>query len=275
MKLLAIVEDTFREALARKTIIAFAAISTLFLIIALLVAIFSGPVAQSSIGMMQLPKEKGVPVTVEDMTRWVEAGLAGFLHFIALLLSIFATASIIPNTMDKGAIDLLLSKPVSRSQIIHGKFIGGVLMVLLNVSYYVVGMWLIVSLKTGYWNAHFLLVIPVVTFSFMVMYALIMAIGVASQSSALGIIVSYVFLYLISPILFMHEQGQFAFVESETVHTIISAFYHVLPKPNDFSMLCEKLVVQQDVALTAVWTSALFCAAMYGLTLYLFKRKDF
>jgi ABC-2 type transport system permease protein len=270
MKLAAIIEDTFREALARKTIIAFMAISTFFLLIALVLALFLDT------GSVLTPQTQGgVTLTIEDGARIVEAGLAGFLHFIALLLAIFATASIIPNTMDKGAIDLLLSKPVSRFEIIHGKFIGSALMVLINVSYYIVGMWLIVSFKTGYWNPQFLLVIPVVTFSFIVMYAMIMVIGIASQSSALAIIVSYFYLYLISPLLFMREQGLFLFIRSESVRDVISAVYYVLPKPNDFSAIAEKLVMHQEIAWMPIWTSALFCAAMYGLGLYLFKRKDF
>jgi ABC-type transport system involved in multi-copper enzyme maturation permease subunit len=271
MKLPAIIEDTFREALARKTIIAFAAISTLFLVIALLVAIFT---PGGGITLPQ-PNEGGVALSPEQLAWSIEAGLAGFLHFIALLLAIFATASIIPNTMDKGAIDLLLSKPVSRFEIIHGKFIGGTLMVLINVSYYVIGMWLIVSIKTGYWNAQFLLVIPVVTFSFIVLYSLVMVIGVASRSSALAIIVSYGYLYLISPLLFLHEKGAFPFIQSETLDTIITTVYYILPKPNDFSAIAEQLVLHQEAAMMPLWSSAIFAAAMYGLALYLFKRKDF
>ena len=272
MKLLAIIEDTFREALARKTIIAFAAISTFFLIIAALVAVFTDT---SAIITPQGPKTATAAVTLEQGTRFIEAGLAGFLHFIALLLSIFATASIVPNTMEKGAIDLLLSKPVSRFDIIHGKFIGGTLMVLLNVAYYVIGMWLIVSVKSGYWNANFLLVIPVVTVSFIIMYSVIMVIGIASQSSALSIIVSYFFLYLVSPLLASRELGLFKLIASETVQGIVSVVYYILPKPHDFSEIAEALVLHQDISWMPVWSSLLFCGAMYALALFLFKRKDF
>jgi ABC-type transport system involved in multi-copper enzyme maturation permease subunit len=271
MKLLAIIEDTFREALARKTIIAFAVISTIFMVIALFVALFTSTDAL-------LPSSAaGVKIALpqEQMVWMLEAGLASFVHFIALLLATFATASIFPNTMEKGAVDLLLSKPVSRFEIVHGKFLGGVLMVILNVSYFILGMWLIVSVKTGYWSPQFLVVIPIVSFSFIVLYTVIMVIGIASRSSALAIIICYGFLYLVSPFLAVHATGMLTFIQSPVLNGIISTIYYILPKPNDMTTLAEGMVLHRAGSLMPLWSSALFGAAMYGMSLFLFKRKDF
>ncbi len=154
MKLLAILADTFREALARKTIIGFFVISNFFLVIALIAFI----AAKDSI-LSQKIQTPGVAaaitMTIPDIINGIEVVIARLMYAPAMLLSIFATASIVPNALEKGSIDLLLSKPISRTEILVGKFLGGSLMVFLNIAYYIIGMWFIVSLTTGYWNAGF------------------------------------------------------------------------------------------------------------------------
>jgi len=274
MKLFAIIEDTFREAFARKTIIGFFSISSFFLLIALIAAIFitPGPIAMTGNGgqnaQVDLP-------TVPGVVQMIQLTLTGFLHFAAIFLSIFATASIIPNTMEKGSIDLLLSKPVSRDAILHGKFLGSISMVFLNVTYYVIGMWLIISIKTSVWNFGFLATIFPITFSFLVLFAAMMVLGIATRSSALTIILLYAFIYLVSPILQNRELIFFRFIENETIQSVITGIYYILPKPGDMSDLAGKLVMHQDITWMPVWSSALFAIVMYGIAVLLFRRKDF
>lgn len=271
MKLLAIIGNTFREGLARKTIITFFAISSFFLLIAIIIAIFLKPESM----VPAAPAGATVPQDLVETFVWrLEAGLAGFIHFAALVLSIFATASILPHAMEKGTIDLYLSKPVSRPLLMHGIYLGGGAIVLANVAYFVAGMWLIISLKTGYWNPQFLAVIPMVTCSFLVLYTGMLALGVATRSSALTIIVMYIFVYIISPILASHK-GYFPYIESETVKDAILGVYYTLPKPADFDGITASLVMHLGVDWMPVWSSAIFAAAMYALALLLFRRKQF
>ena len=270
MILLALIEDTVRDALAKKTIIGFFSISTFFLLIALLVALTSNPEAILSSGRKNVDS-----IDPHKMMEIMQAGLTGLLHFGALLLSVFATASIMPSTMEKGAIDLLLSKPVSRAQIIHGRFLGGCIIVLANVAYYVIGMWLILSLTSGYWNVQFLAVIPLVTYSFLVLFTAIMAIGIASGSSALTIIILYVFIYFVSPLLQNREVILYGVLQNETAQAVISGVYYALPKPGAISSIASAVVMHQPFDAMPLWSSALFGVVCYGLALHLFRSKDF
>lgn len=272
MKLLAIVQDTFREALARKTIIGFFAISCFFLLIAGVLALTIDPAslvpAQTRAAGMQ-------ETAVREVYRGVEAAVTGLLAFAALFLSIFATASIIPNTLEKGAIDLLLSKPVTRDLILHGKFLGSVLIVLANIAFYVLGMFLIASLKSGFWNWGFLAVALPVTFSFVMFFPAMMVLGIASRSSALTIILLYAYIYLISPILQSRELLLFRVISDRTIRDLVTTVYFILPKPGDVSDFATKMALGQDVSWMPIWTSAAFAAALYVLAIALFRRKDF
>ena len=107
---------TIREALSRKIIITFFAISTfvifLFGILFTLVSIetFSGMVSVNSENDLSIARE-----IVKGMNLLIVAPLFGG----GLFLSIFSASSFIPNMLEKGSADLIISKPVSIA--FHGK----------------------------------------------------------------------------------------------------------------------------------------------------------
>jgi ABC-type transport system involved in multi-copper enzyme maturation permease subunit len=272
MKLLAIIEHTFREGLARKTIIGFFVISTFFLVIAALGAVFTP--STIDLGSQETGKQVIDVMGDREVIRQIMAFLTGFINFAALVLSIFATASIIPNTMEKGSIDLLLSKPVSRNQILLGKFLGSMLIVLANIAYYIIGMWLIFGVRTGYWNPGFLAVTLSITYTFFVLYAAMMLIGVTSRSSALTIIILYVFYFLISPILEAREVIA-KLASSDALSTVLSVFYYALPRPDAMAKFTNALVTGLPLDWSPVWTSGIVAIFLYGLATFLFRRKDF
>ena len=271
MKLWAIITYTFREGLARKTIIGFAAISTFFLLIGVVAALLIPTTIETGQGATAAT----VDITADPTVVWrVQAALTGFINFAALVLSIFATASILPNTMEKGHIDLLLSKPVSRGELLLGKSLGSLLIVLVNVAYFIIGMWMITGIRTGVWNASFLGVSLAITYTFLVLFAPMLVIGIASRSSALTIILLYVFIFLVSPILEAREAiAQLA--GSDTVKTVLDLLYYPLPKPDALGAFSQSLVMHMEVNLMPLWTSGLFAVAMFALAAWLFHRKDF
>lgn len=272
MKILAIIEHTFREGLARKTIIGFFVISSFFLAMAVLAALFMP--SSIDIGNKEVG-EKTVEI-MSDVTvvRQIQAFLTGFINFAALVLSIFATASILPNTMEKGSIDLLLSKPVSRSEIFLGKWLGSMLIVIVNIAYYIIGMWLIFGIRTGYWNPGFLGTTLTISYTFLVLYAPMTLIGVTSRSSALTIILLYVFYFLVSPIL--EARDIIAEVASApALADVLSVFYYILPRPDAMARFTNSLVTVSALDWSPVWTSGIAALAMYLLAAWLFRRKDF
>lgn len=275
MKLTAIIRDTFREALARKTIIGFFAVSTFFLLIALVTALVTDAANLMPGANVQIGTPDGARVlTIADVAIAMQAALTSLLHLAALFLSIFATAGIIPNMLERGSIDLLLSKPVSRLEILAGKYLGGLLIVAANVVYYVAGMFLIMSLDTGFWNWGFLAVILPVTWSFAVLWSAMLPLALASRSSALTIILMYAFLYFIAPLLYSREQFLFQFLTNENLQGAITGLFYILPKPGAMTDLAVALVADRSVDWMPVWTSALFAAAMLALAVWMFRRRD-
>jgi ABC-type transport system involved in multi-copper enzyme maturation permease subunit len=212
---------------------------------------------------------------VEEILGGIQTVIARALYGPAILLSLFATASIVPNAMEKGSIDLLLSKPLSRLEILTGKLLGGILIVLINIAYYIVGMWLIIAITTGFWNAGLLWCIFPITFAFVVLFSLSILIGVTARSSALAIILTYFLFILIVPVLTAREMLLFRFIQDTTVQSVITGLYYLLPKTDDLANACATLITAHRLDWMPVWTSALFACAMFAAAAFAFRKKDF
>ena len=74
-----------------------------------------------------------------------------------MFLSVFASAGLIPSVLEPGRIELLLSKPVSRTHILLGRYLGNILVISSNVVFLVLGVWTILGIKSGIWSPAFLI----------------------------------------------------------------------------------------------------------------------
>ena len=79
--------------------------------------------------------------------RGVYGGIAAFLYTWGMFLAVFASAGLIPSVLEPGRIELLLSKPVSRTHILLGRFAGNVLVVSRNITFLVLGVWTILGVQ--------------------------------------------------------------------------------------------------------------------------------
>src|SRR5690606_3275462 len=109
--------------------------------------------------------------------------------FVALLV----TASIVPQMLDAGACDLLLSKPVSRPLLLLSKFLGGCAFILLCAAFLHGGLWLIAGLRFGIWNAGLLYSIPVFVFVFAIYYSVSAAAAMIWRNAVVSIVCAILF----------------------------------------------------------------------------------
>ncbi|HVX13719.1 MAG TPA: ABC transporter permease [Pirellulales bacterium] len=116
-----------------------------------------------------------------------------FCGVVGVFAGILVTASIIPQTYAAGAIDLLLSKPISRSLLFLTKYVGGCMFVLVSSAYVIVGLWLIAGLRWGEWSNRVLLIIPVLMFLFAVYYAVSSLAGVIWRNAIVSVVIAVVF----------------------------------------------------------------------------------
>jgi hypothetical protein len=149
------------------------------------------------IGYLWYPVLDEIPVSEEQAQQFVRMAISGLVSllvgYFGVFIAILVTASIVPQMLDAGAIDLLLSKPVSRPVLFLSKFAGGCMFILLNSAYLISGLWLIIGLRFNLWSSGLLWTIPVFVFIFAIYYSVSTFAAVLWRNAVVSIVVSILF----------------------------------------------------------------------------------
>lgn len=116
-----------------------------------------------------------------------------WLAWIATGLGLISTASIFPDFLADGAIDMVLAKPISRLKTFLVKYLGALLFVLMQVSVFCVASLIVGRIRLGEWQWTLLAAIPVVVVFFSYIYSVSALVGVATRSSIAAILAAAVF----------------------------------------------------------------------------------
>ena len=141
-----------------------------------------------------------LPLERKDLVAAVSRTLLLFMGLVlgvaGILAAILVTASMIPQTFEAGAIDLLLSKPVARSLVFLTKFVGGCAFISLIVMWLIGGLWLILGLRLAIWNPRLLLCIPLYLFLFAIYYAVSALAGVVWKNAIVSVVLTVLFWFV-------------------------------------------------------------------------------
>jgi len=269
----ALVVDTFREAMARWIFIGLFALSSLmilFFLFLMRIDILEGATATISL----FGQSSGRSQDVTRLVNNVYGGIATFLYTWGMGLAVFASAGLLPRVMEPGRIELILSKPVTRAHILLGRFLGNLLIVAANATYLVLGVWVIFGAKTGIWGPRFLIAIATSVFTFTVLLTVVVFLGVLVESTALSTMVT-MGLMILSPVL-AQTDTMMRLLSSDSSRTIWKALYYLLPKVYDIGRLTLNLVRGGEaMEWMPLWSSALFGAVVLAGAIGIFSRRDF
>ena len=261
---------TFREALSQRIFQLFFGISTFIILITALVFVFisSGSFSASLVVNSTSPLGGSLATGVKFFLIYP-------LYGGGLFLAIFSVSGIIPSLLEKGNIDLILSKPVSRSQIILGKYFGGIAIVFVNIFYAIVAIWFLIGLKFGVWDLSFVATSITITLAFSAIYSVIILIGITTRSSVFSMIFAYLTFFILSPILASRE-GITAFINNGFVNQVFTLFYYLIPQTSDLSSITSDLVVGNSLANPLpIFTSIVYIILILSISISIFKKKDF
>lgn len=213
------------------------------------------------------PTEAAAPLGAQLFL--IEQVLVGWIGAsIAMLVSVVITAFFIPNMLRKGTVDLLLVKPIHRSTLLLYKYLGGLLFMMLNTAVAVVGVWLALGLRSGIWALSIFWMIPILTFSFALLYAISTFFGVLTRSAIVAILMTCLawgILWGVSSIHFVlqtqkkneqrrlerqqkkQEPRDTPEAQPSSEHwfpRLISAVHYVLPRRGDLDTLTTQLLVR-------------------------------
>lgn len=277
--MLTIIKNTFREALAKRIFIGY----YIFYALVVLVMLFIVNV-ETIEGAMSFMDRKSI-------VTGVETGFLTLSWSLIIFFSIISTASFIPSMLEKGTIDLLISKPISRTTILMSKYLGAVLFVFISMVFLLGSIWLILSLKSSYWDFTFLVSIISISFAYAAMYSIVVFVGLTTNSSIISILICFFLIFVLSPILSIRETIIFPLFNNSTVEFILNFLYYVLPKPGEIKDITVSLINEETISfwkssfdtennrIIPSWmsliSSFIFTVVLTSISIYYFSRKDY
>jgi ABC-type transport system involved in multi-copper enzyme maturation permease subunit len=230
---------------------------------------------------------------------------------VAMLLGVVVTSFFIPNMLRKGAVDLLLVKPINRSLLLLYKYLGGLTYMFLATAITVLLVWVVIGIRSGIWPAGFLLVILVLTYQFAVYYSFATLFGVWTRSAIVAILLTCALWVLMAVVNWFYASYhpkppdaeiappiQEAPVDEATltpqwVVTTIDILHAVLPRMDDLNTLRSEMIARDVYApgspevkahtsgfgwphwLEGIGVSLAFIAVMLGFSCWIFSRRDY
>jgi hypothetical protein len=138
-----------------------------------------------------------VPLSRQQLIQFVGMSLMMIINWAVGVFGVFAailvTSSIIPQMFEAGAIDLLLSKPISRACLFLTKFAGGCAFIGLIAAYFIAGLWLIAGSRFGIWKNSLFLCIPIMLFLFAIYYGVSALAGVVWRNAIVSVVITVLF----------------------------------------------------------------------------------
>ncbi len=188
--------DAYRELNAKK-------LFWITLSISMIVVFTYGSIGFNENGISMLYGLKQVDSEyINSGTKWARALYVGifsdfvvalWLSWIAIILALISTCSMFPDFLAGGAIDIVLSKPISRVSLFVLKYLTSMLFVIVQVLLFCVGVFLCVGLRIGEWNWMIFAAVPVVTLLYSYLYSVCVLTGVLTRSAITALLLTLLF----------------------------------------------------------------------------------
>ncbi len=239
-------------------------------------------------------------------TLVVEWLMDTLLGWIGVLLAIIATAGFIPAMMERGAIEVLVSKPIARWRLFLSKYLSAMVFILIQAAVFVLLTFLVAGLCWRTWLPAYLLAIPLVVALYSYVYCVAVLVAVFSRSTiaavlvTLGAWVAFAGVQNLDDAFILFPDWQ----KQRTLYQIVHGARWVVPKTQDITYLAKKwtraaygteLVPTPDEegrhlldkaeaveaerkaipAYQSIGSSLLFEAALVLVAMWRFSRQDF
>ncbi len=235
----------------------------------------------------------------------LQSGLTSvFIGFVGMLIALSACSGFVPSMLQKGTLDLVLARPISRTKLLLAKYVGGLWFVFCTAAFLVSGCWLGLAFASGYSNPWFLGTIATMTACFAVLYSVAVLTGVRTRTGGISALAALAVWFLSSSVatarqllglgLFATESAATAEIAESPawVKQLVEVLYTVLPKIKDFDHLNTLLLGRAHLSegararlfrdemlpnvdwVLSLGTTAAFTAVMLALAVHAFRRRD-
>ena len=270
---------TVEEAIRKGTLIFYFVVATIVLV--LLALGLSHPVDDPDMIMLFGKQIASLSQKGINVVEFLLIQLHSLSIFWIILLGMFGVAGLIPSILEKGMIDLFLSKPLTRTELLMARALGAVSGIALNLIYFFVGVWIIFGLKAGVWHWNFLASVLYVVYAFVCFFSVVTIVGLITKSAGFTIMLAFVF-SIISWGLEVRENGLYRLWDNVVYHRMLDAFYYLTPQLNAMLENSTRVIgklpyipnAPEFTFMPFVYSFFSTCL-LYFLSIWYFSRQDY
>ncbi len=243
MQFRAILLDSLRESLDRKVFWALLLISAI--VAAAMASIGFAPDHISIFGKLQTMTTEFNPQTVEGRGNILDIVIRlvtdVVLNWIGMLLILVATAGFLPTMLERGAIDVVLAKPIGRTRLFLYKYAAAMVFVLLQASIFAALVFLVMGLRWGVWAPRFLIVVPLAVLLFSYLYCVSALVAVTTRSTLAAILITIAAWFVFTvPQTVKQTMDGFGVDRANTWYRLADAARWIPPKTADIAYLAAR-----------------------------------
>lgn len=278
MKMLAMTRFTLFEALRRGTLIFY------FVVGSIIVAMFA-------LWLKQSPQDPSLIVLFGNTLPGTINGISSIDFFLLLILrqstfwiivlGTFGTVGLMTSFLEKGSVELYLSKPLRRWELFLSRALGASAGVIANLMFCIVGIWLVFGLKVGVWQFHFLLAGLLVSYAFVCYFSIVSFIAMWTRNTILSIVFGLFFAFT-SIGLEGRQNGLYHLWDNQVYHRLLDLFYYLTPQLDGMLSNAGRVMgqvpligIQETFSIVPYVLSLGSATLFYALSVYYFSRQDF
>lgn len=252
-RILAVIENTFKESLRQRILILLIVFSVLLIIVSLFLEPFA---------LGESPK------ILRDL------GLA-VASFFAVLVVIIIGSTLVHKDIEKRTIYTVIAKPIKRTEIIIGKFLGLFLLIVILQCAMAVIHQIVILIYEGAFDLPLLIALPFSLIEIMILLGILLLFS-SFSSPTLSAIMGVIFFVIghASPDLRLFaEQTKIVFLRY-----LAYGFYYILPNLENFNFRIElvyKSPLYADQLLFSVCYGFIYTIFLLYLSITVFERREF
>lgn len=181
-----------------------------------------------------------------------------YIGWVGTVMGLVSTAGNFPAMMERGAIDLLLARPVSRRTIFLAKYVGGLFFMAVQGTLFVVSTFLVIGLRWHLWLPGYLWSIPLLILLFSYLYCLCTLFGVWTRSALASILLTMAAWLVFFGVQSMHQLAH-TFPEVDQwprIKRTLVVLNWIVPNTSEIPMIAQQLM--DDTDLTSQASSPIF-----------------
>jgi ABC-type transport system involved in multi-copper enzyme maturation permease subunit len=191
---LAIFLDAYRDLNSRKLFWLAVAISGLVVVIVGLLGIDEAGVSVAGFRFdSKFVNTLFFPASTFYKLIFQSLGINIWLTWLAAILALISTASVVPELIASGSIDMMLSKPISRGRLFLTRWVTGLFFAGIQTLVFVTASFLVIGIRGGTWEPGLFIAVPVVIIFFSYLYCFCALMGVLTRSTVASLLLTLVF----------------------------------------------------------------------------------